>query len=118
MARSRRPVTVVMSGALSSACACRCDSQFPTRIPVDFTLFTRLIPAATSCARRPLSAASAASLRIADIRMMMDDDPSPRSSRDTRHALTVGLGEAGPRRLLEPRHELVQRHVVHTFCNR
>ena len=25
-----------MSGALSSACACRSDSQFPTRMPVGF----------------------------------------------------------------------------------
>jgi hypothetical protein len=70
----------VMSGALSSAWACRCESQFPTRIPVDFTLFTRLIPWASSGASNPLSAASAASLRIADILMMMDDDPSRRSS--------------------------------------
>lgn len=80
MARSRRLPTVVMSGALSSAWACRCESQFPTRIPVDFTLFTRLIPWASSGASNPLSAASAASLRIADILMMMDDDPSRRSS--------------------------------------
>jgi hypothetical protein len=33
-----------MSGVLRSACACLCDNQFPTRIPVDLTLFTRLIP--------------------------------------------------------------------------
>src|ERR1017187_9983739 len=32
---------------------------------------------------------SPASLRIADIRTMMDDDPSARSSSDTRHAFTV-----------------------------
>src|ERR1700691_4583827 len=95
MARSRKPATVVMSGALSSAWACRCDSQLPTRIPVDFTLFTRLIPWANSGASRPLSAASAASLRIADILIMMDDDPRPRSSSDTRHALTVALVKPG-----------------------
>jgi hypothetical protein len=28
---------------------------------------------------------------MADILIMMDDDPSPRSSSDTRHALTVAL---------------------------
>jgi len=36
------------SEALRSACACRSDSPFPVRIPTDFTLFTRLIPAANS----------------------------------------------------------------------
>jgi hypothetical protein len=40
-------------------------------------------------------AASAASLRIADILIMMDDDPSPRSSSETRHALTVALVNPG-----------------------
>src|SRR5580698_8484295 len=84
-----------MSGALSSACACRCDSQFPSRMPVDFTLFTRLMPWANSGASNPLSAASAASLRIADILMMMDEDPSRRSSSDTRQALTVALVKPG-----------------------
>jgi hypothetical protein len=84
-----------MSGALSSAWACRCDSQFPTRMPVDFTLLTWLIPWASSGASSPLSAASAASLRIADILIMMEDDPSRRSSSDARHALTVALEKPG-----------------------
>src|SRR5271169_6496640 len=65
------------------------------RMPTDFALFTLAIPAASSGASSPLSAASAASLRIADMRMMMDDDPSLRSSRDTRHALTVALVKPG-----------------------
>jgi hypothetical protein len=47
------------------------------------------------CASNPLSAASAASLRIADILIMMDDDPSRRSSSDTRHALTVAFVKPG-----------------------
>jgi hypothetical protein len=64
-------------------------------MPCVFALFTRLIPAASSGASIPLSAASAASLRIADILIMMDDDPSRRSSRDTRHALTVALVKPG-----------------------
>jgi hypothetical protein len=38
-----------------------------------------------------LSVASPASLRIADIRTIIDDDPSLRSSRDTRHADAVAL---------------------------
>src|ERR1700722_13260606 len=82
-------------GALRRAWACRCDSQFPTRMPVDFTLLTRLIPCANSGASNPLSAASAASLRMADILIMIDEDPSPRSSSDTRHALTVALVKPG-----------------------
>jgi hypothetical protein len=64
-------------------------------MPVDLMLLTRLIPCASSGASSPLSAASLASLRIADMRMMMDDDPRPRSSRDTRHALTVALVKPG-----------------------
>src|SRR5258706_813116 len=47
--------------------------------------------AANSGASSPLSAASEASLRIADIRMMIDDEPSPRVSSDARQALTVAL---------------------------
>ncbi len=68
MARSRNPRSVEISGALRRACACLCDSQFPARIPCVFALFTRLMPAANSGASNPLSAASAASLRIADRR--------------------------------------------------
>src|SRR5579859_3939826 len=84
-----------MSGELTSACACPSDSQFPTRIPTDFTLLTRLMPAARSGSSSPLSAASAASLRIADIRIMIEDEPSPRASSDARQALTVALLKPG-----------------------
>jgi hypothetical protein len=95
MARSRSPFFVAISGALRSACACRSESQFPTRMPVDFTLFTREMPAASSGASSPLSDASTASLRMADIRMMIDDEPSPHASSETRHALTVALVKPG-----------------------
>jgi hypothetical protein len=84
-----------MSGASRSACACISDSQFPARTPIDFALFTREIPAANSGANNPLSVASTASLRIADIRTMIEDDPRPRSSSVTRHALTVALVKPG-----------------------
>src|SRR5260370_10848057 len=53
------------------------------------------MPAASSGASRPLSAASAASLRIADILIMMEDEPRRRSSSDTRQALTVALVKLG-----------------------
>ena len=39
MARSRKPRSVAISGALSRACACRCESQFPTRMPCVLALF-------------------------------------------------------------------------------
>jgi hypothetical protein len=58
------------------ACACRSDSQFPARTPIDFALFTRAMPAASSGASSPLSVASTASLRMADMRTIIDDDPS------------------------------------------
>jgi hypothetical protein len=84
MARSRNPLPVEVAGALSRLCAWRADSQFPTRMPIDLMLSTRLIPPASSGASSPLSATSAASLRIADTRMMIDDDPGLRSWSDTR----------------------------------
>jgi integrase len=37
-----------MSGAFRSAWACFSDSQFPVRTPIDFALFTRAMPAASS----------------------------------------------------------------------
>ena len=96
MARSRKPLDRRdIRRVDESAWACRSDSQLPTRMPADFTLFTRLMPAANSGASSPLSAASAASLRIADMRMMIEDEPSLRSSSDTRHALTVALVKPG-----------------------
>ena len=52
--------------------------------------------AANSSASARLSAASAASLQIAGIRMMIEDDPGPWASRDTRQALTVAFEK--PRR--------------------
>src|SRR6185436_12179603 len=73
----------------------RTDNQLPTRMPFDFTVLTRLMLAASSGARSPLSTASPASLRMADMRMMIDDDPRPRLSRDARHALTVALLNPG-----------------------
>src|ERR1039457_3047884 len=54
------------------------------------------MPAANSGASSPLSVASTASFRIADMRTMIDDDPRPRASRDTRQALTVALVKPGP----------------------
>ena len=43
------------------------------------------MPAANSGASSPLSAASAAGMRSADILLMMDEEPRPRASSDTRH---------------------------------
>ena len=72
---------VATSGALSSVCACRTESQFPRRTPFDATHFTRVTPLASSGASNPLSAASTASLRTAVIRTLIDTAPSPRASR-------------------------------------
>ncbi|MGA2135795.1 MAG: hypothetical protein ABSH50_26185 [Bryobacteraceae bacterium] len=51
---------------------------------MDLALFTR-----------PLSVASTTSFLLADMRTMIEDDPSPRSSSDTRQALTVALVKPG-----------------------
>ena len=91
MARSRSPFLVVTSGAFRSFCACWTESQFPVRTPTDFAPLTRVMPAASSGASNPLSAASTASFRTAVMRTFMETDPSPRASSATRQALTVAL---------------------------
>ena len=58
--------------------------QFPSRMPLDATPFTRAFPLASSGASSPLSAASTASFRTAVIRTLMETVPSPRASRETR----------------------------------
>src|ERR1035438_10243126 len=89
------PFMVAISGALRSACACRSESQFPRRTPLEATPFTRVIPFASSGASSPLSAASTASLRTAVIRTLIETEPSPRASSATRQALTVALVNPG-----------------------
>ena len=76
MARSRKPFSVEMSGVFSSAWACFWESQLPIRTPIDFALFARWMPAASSGASSPLSVASTASFLMANMRTIIDDDPS------------------------------------------
>ena len=83
------------SGVFNSVWACRIDSQFPTRTPLDLTPLMRVMPAASSGASSPLSAASTASFRTAVIRTLMETEPSPRASRATRQALTVAFVKPG-----------------------
>src|ERR1039458_6102249 len=85
---------------------------------MDLALFTSWMPAASSGASRPLSVASTASFRIADMRTMMLDEPRPCSSRDTRQALTVALVKPGRGSWAYPAEELVQGHVVHPLRDR
>jgi len=95
MARSRSPLVVAMSGAFNSVCACRTESQFPRRTPLDATCLTRVIPLASSGASSPLSEASTANLRTAVIRTLIETAPSPRASSATRQALTVAFVKPG-----------------------
>jgi hypothetical protein len=94
IARSRRPF-LVASGAFRRAWACRRENQFPTWTPFDFAPFTREMPAASSGANKPLSAALTASFRTAEIRTLMETDPSPRASSTTRQAETVAFVKPG-----------------------
>ena len=84
MARSRRPLFVVESGAFSSSCACGTDSQFPKRTPFDLTPLIRVMPAASSGASSPLSAASTASFRTAVIRTLIEIGPRPLGAKSSR----------------------------------
>ena len=58
------------------------------RTPRDFAPFTRVMPAASSGASSPLSAASTASFRTAVMRTLIEADPNPRASRATRRGRT------------------------------
>ncbi len=71
IARSRRPFLVDKSGVFNTIWACRIDSRFPTRTPLDLTPFTRALPAAKSGDSNPLSAASTASFRTVVIRTLI-----------------------------------------------
>jgi hypothetical protein len=53
------------------------------------------MPAASSNASSPLSAASTASFRTAVIRTLMETDPRPRVSNSARQALTVAFVKPG-----------------------
>jgi len=55
---------------------------------------------------------------MADMRTMIEDEPSPRSSRVTRQALTVPLVKPGRPFLGVPAEEFVQGHVVDPFRDR
>jgi hypothetical protein len=104
IARSRMPFVMLASGAFSNACACRIESQFPKRTPLEATPFTRAIPLANSGAKSPLSAASTANFRTADVdrgnQVVM---PSPQATMTSVRALGRGrcaiesgvAGEAG-----------------------
>jgi hypothetical protein len=101
----------------ASACAGRSDIQLPVRTPIDLTLFTRLMPAANSGASNPLSTASPASLRMADMRMIIDEEPGLRASSDAPSADRC-FAEARPRLQPEPGHKFLKRHVVNPACDR
>jgi hypothetical protein len=74
-------------GVDNPSCSCvglRFPLLGPSCTPFDLAPFTRAIPAASSGASSPLSAASTASFRTAVIRTLMETDPSPRASRERR----------------------------------
>jgi len=111
MARSRSPFFVEISGAFRSVWACRSDNQFPTRTPLALTPLMREIPAASSGASSPLSAASTASFRTAVILTLMDTEPSPRASRVRRQALSVAFVKPDRFNAHRPRLAAIRRTV-------
>ena len=80
-ARSRLPLLVVAFGAAIRFSACSRVSHRPVRIPVRLTPLTREIALAVLGGMNPLSAASMASLRMADRRWLMVEDDNFRPSR-------------------------------------
>jgi hypothetical protein len=96
-----------------------CDSHLPIRTPMDLALFTRWMPAASSgSSLAPLSVASTASVRIADI--SHDDRRRPELAFFQRHAPGAhgGLREAGPRLGVVPGEKFIEGHVVDPLRNR
>src|ERR1035437_5896107 len=65
------------------------------RTPSRLTPFTLEIPMANPCSSKPFCAASSASFRTAQSRTLIDDEPSLRTSSETRQALTVALEKPG-----------------------
>jgi len=116
MARSRKPRRFEMSGVLSSVWACFCDSQLPTRMPVVFMLFTRLI---LRQFRREQAIIRGLGSQFADRRHSNDDGRGPKAAFFERYPPRAygRLGRPAERTLPESRHELVQGHFVHPFCN-
>ena len=78
-------------------------------------MFPRPIAGATSGERSPLSpAASTASLRIADSRLLIDEEPGPRACKLARQSLTTRFGQAGRVPAPYQARNSVKRHVVNT----
>ena len=103
IARSRFPLRDDGSGALSREPACSRVSQFPALTPSRLAPFTLVIPAASSGASRPLSAASDASFRIAAKRTLIEEAASPRLESTPAYSWTSAL-ESGER-TGKPRHQ-------------
>jgi len=80
-ARSRLPFIVVVFGAEIRLSACSRVSHWPVRIPYRFGPLTREMAAASSGGMKPLSAASIASLRIAESLWLIVEGESRRASR-------------------------------------
>src|SRR5437899_2383796 len=96
MARSRSPLVVMVSGGVQQRL------RLPQRQPVpgaDADRFYALHPAdagrQVSGANSPLSTASPASLRMADMRMMMDDESRPRGLKRGSPRADRRLAQAG-----------------------
>jgi hypothetical protein len=108
MARSRSPVFVVASRVFSGAC--RTDSQFPKRIPLDFTPWTRVIPAANS-GEQSVVCCFHRQLTHGVICTLIEIEPST-ASRATLYVLTVALLDPDRGLAPEPTPELIQPEVT------
>ena len=89
MARSRQPIGVARLGALRRAVASAGVSQFPALTPSRRAPRILAMPRASSGASQPLSAASAANLRTALSRTLIEEAESP--ARVARYRCTVAL---------------------------
>jgi hypothetical protein len=86
IARSRFPWRVEVSGARSSSRACSRVSQFPALTPSFLTPLTLTMPAARFASSKRLSAASAASFRMAETCTLMVEGASFASLKATRYS--------------------------------
>ena len=113
-AASRIPLIVVRSGRARSCSACSAVSQWPRRTPPRLAPLARAMPAASSGAITPLSAASRA--KAADCRQP-DVDAGGRQSFDLQLCpvlLNGGFVELAAGIVAEPDQELVQSLRVRT----
>jgi hypothetical protein len=109
---------MAISGALSRACPCRSDRQFPNTNTLRLRAFHKAD--AGRQLRRQQAVVGRFCCQLADRRHSNNDGGRTQTAVFQRYppGAHCRFGEARPRRLLEPIHKFVQRNIVNVFRER